>query len=94
MNLVFQWASAPFNASGGPFPDVDFAGLTARSINSDTRIDAYSAITTMNNGGAVGLSAFNQGPVVVPVPEPSTAVLMILGLAGASWRRCRGLARM
>jgi hypothetical protein len=80
VNLVFKWTGAPFNSAGGPFQDVDFAGLTARSINSDVRIDAYSGITTMNNGAAGGLSAFNQGPVAVPVPEPSTAVLVILGL--------------
>ena len=95
INLVFEWTGAPFNASGGPFPDVDFAGVSARSINSDTRIDAYSGVTTMNNGLAVGLAAYNQGPVAVPVPEPSTGVLVILGfgLAGATLRTRRGLAR-
>jgi hypothetical protein len=100
VNLVFKWIDAlPFNALGGPFQDVDFAGLTARSISSDTRIDGYAAITTINNGAAVGLPAFDQGPVAVPVPEPSeraTGVLMMLafGVAGATLRTRRGLARI
>jgi hypothetical protein len=92
VNLVFRWDSAPFNASGGPFADVDFAGLRARSIYSLVGIDAYSAVTQINNGATSGLPAYNQGPVGVPVPEPSTAALVILGLglAGATRRTRRG----
>ena len=73
--------------SGGPFADVSFAGLTARSISSDVRADGYSARTTINNGFATGLLTFDRGPVAVPVPEPSAEVAMILALAGASWRK-------
>ena len=91
-NLVFQWAGAAFNASGGPFADVDFAGLTARSSNGETTIDGYAGVTTINNGAATGLAAYNQGEVAVPVPEPSIGLLMILGfgLAGAKLRTRRG----
>jgi hypothetical protein len=89
-NLVFRWDGSPFNASGGPFADVSFSGLTARSVFSQVGIDAYSAISQINNGIATGLAAYNQGPVGVPVPEPTTAALVVLGLglAGAA-RRAR-----
>jgi hypothetical protein len=95
VNLVFEWIGLPFNASGGPFADVSFAGLTARSVNGDVRLDGYSAITAINNGAAVGQPAFNLGSVAVPVPEPSTAALVMLGLglAGATSRARRGPAR-
>jgi hypothetical protein len=92
-NLVFRWSGAPFNASGGPFADVDFAGLTARSIYSATTLDAYVAQSTINNGAATGQKEFNMGAVAVPegvaVPEPATWALMILGfgLAGTTLRR-------
>ena len=41
-NLVFKWKGSPFNAAGGPFADVTFAGLTARSSFAGTRLDGYS----------------------------------------------------
>jgi hypothetical protein len=91
-NLVFRWSGGPFNASAGPFADVDFAGLTARSIYSGTVLDGYVAQTTINNGAATGQKEFNMGAVAVPegvvIPEPTTWALMILGfgLAGAALR--------
>jgi hypothetical protein len=92
-NLVFRWKGAPFNASGGPFADVSFAGLTARSIFSGTRLDGYSASVVVNNGAATGFPALNSGAVAVAdgvfaVPEPGAWALMILGfgLAGAALR--------
>ena len=100
VNLVFRWIGAPFNASGGPFPDVDFAGLTARSIYSGTTLDGYVALTTINNGAATGQKDFNAGAVAVAapgavIPEPATWGLMIMGfgLAGATLRGRRRLAQ-
>lgn len=84
VNLVFRWIGAPFNASGGPFADVDFSGLTARSIYSATVLDAYVAQTTINNGAATGLKEYNAGAVAVAaaIPEPGTWAMMILGFGG------------
>ena len=93
VNLVFEWTGLPFNASGGPFPDVSFAGLSARSTNSTVVLDGYAATTQINNGAATGRPAFNSGEVGVPVPEPSTAGLVLLGLVGAALRARRGHAR-
>jgi hypothetical protein len=86
VNLVFRWIGAPFNASGGPFADVDFAGLTARSIFSATSLDGYVAVTTINNGAATGQKELNTGAVGVPtavIPEPASWALLILGFGGA-----------
>jgi len=97
-NLVFRWTGAPFNAVGGPFADVDFAGLTARSTYSGVTLDGFTAVTVTNNGAATGFPAFNTGFVGVPlgvaVPEPTAWMLMIggLGLAGAMVRRQRALS--
>ena len=91
-NLVFRWKGAPFNASGGPFADVSFAGLTARSTVNTVVLDGYSAVTTTNNGAATGRPAYNSGEVGVPVPEPATAGLVLLGLVGAALRARRGQA--
>jgi PEP-CTERM motif len=86
-NLVFTWTGAPFNASGGPFADVSFAGLTAKSIYSGVQNDGFSAMAVTNNGSATGDLSFNSGRVGVPmasvVPEPGTWALMILGFGGA-----------
>jgi hypothetical protein len=86
VNLVFRWTNGPFNATGGPFADVDFAGLTARSIYSNTTLDGYVALTTINNGAATGQKDFNAGAVGVPlavaVPEPATWAMLILGFGG------------
>ncbi|HEY9235013.1 MULTISPECIES: PEPxxWA-CTERM sorting domain-containing protein [Phenylobacterium] len=97
-NLVFTWTGAPFNAAGGPFADVSFAGLTAHSIYSAVQKDGFSAKAVTNNGAATGDEAFNIGRVGVPmasvVPEPAAWALMILGfgVAGASLRARRRLA--
>lgn len=85
-NLVFLWVGAPFQAAGGPFPDTDFAGLTARSIFGGVGVDGFSARTVTNNGAATGKPASNSGFVGVPrdivVPEPASWALMIVGFAG------------
>jgi PEP-CTERM motif-containing protein len=62
-----------------------------------TALDGYSAVTQSNNGLATGRPAYNQGEVAVPfgtpVPEPSTAGLVLVGLVGAALRARRGHAR-
>jgi hypothetical protein len=101
-NLVFKWKGAPFNASGGPFADVSFSGLTARSVYSGVRNDGFSAVSVVNNGSGTGLPDYEFGPVGVPdsgggsneVPEPATWALMLagFGLAGTALRTRRKLA--
>ncbi len=91
-NLVFKWIGAPFEASGGPFADVTFAGLTAKSIFSDQTLDGFSAVGVINSGLATGHPKYDQGEVGVPLsslitsgggtPEPSTWAMMILGFGG------------
>ena len=92
-NLVFTWVGSPFNATGGPFSDVSFSGLAARSIYGGSRLDGFSAKATVNNGAATGELAFNTGLVGVPapIPEPATWALLIsgFGLAGAMLRQRR-----
>lgn len=93
-NLVFTWTGQPFNASGGPFADVSFAGLTARSTYNLVLKDGFSAMAVTNNGAATGDMTLNSGRVGVPasvIPEPSAWTLMILGFgfAGASLRAHR-----
>ena len=86
VNLVFRWIGAPFQASGGPFADVSFAGLTARSIFSGSKLDGYVGQTTINNGAATGMKEFNAGAVGVAaavIPEPASWALLILGFGGA-----------
>ena len=84
-NLVFKWKGAPFQTSGGPFADVDFAGLKATSIYGAAKVGAFSALAVVNNGKAVGMLTTNGGFVGVPnavVPEPATWAMMILGFGG------------
>ena len=96
-NLVFTWAGASFNASGGPFPDVSFAGLTARSTNSAVALGSFSALTVNNNGFATGTPVNTLGFVGVAaqsppvIPEPATWATMLLGFGamGAALRRRR-----
>ncbi|MBW8816198.1 MAG: PEPxxWA-CTERM sorting domain-containing protein [Caulobacterales bacterium] len=85
LNLVFRWTGSPFQVAGGPYPDLDFSGLTARSTYGGVGVDGYAAKTVTNNGKAAGLLAFNSGEVGVPttVPEPATWAMLILGFGGA-----------
>ncbi len=95
VNLVFTYHGPPFNASGGPFPDVNFNGIGAQSTFGKFALGVFSAQAVKNNGlgpGGTGTPAYNTGYVTVPealVPEPMTWALMILGfgLAGGALRR-------
>lgn len=50
------------------------------------RMDAYGAFTVINNGPAQGSLALNSGstavPLAIPVPEPASWALMIVGFGG------------
>jgi hypothetical protein len=85
-NLVFRWKGGPFQVSGGPFPDIDFSGLSARSTFGGAKVGGFSALAVTNNGKAAGLLTFNSGFVGVPeavVPEPASWAMLILGFGGA-----------
>jgi hypothetical protein len=101
VNLVFTYHGPDFDASGGPFADINFNGLKAQSTFSDLVRGVFSAKAVKNNGvgpGGAGTPAFNTGFVTVPggtgVPEPGVWAMMIMGfgLAGASLRRRRATA--
>jgi hypothetical protein len=102
-NLVFRFTGAPFRVSGGPYAEIDFTGLSARSIFGGLGEDTFAAITVKNNPdntpGGAGTPIFDQGFVTVPaaqavVPEPAAWALMIMGFgaAGAMLRRRREMA--
>jgi hypothetical protein len=82
-NLVFTWNGPDFNATGGPFTDVDFNGLSALSTFSGTRLDGFAALAVKNNE-VPGTLTINAGSVLVPsaIPEPASWALMILGFGG------------
>lgn len=91
-NLVLRWDGAPL-FTVGPHPAFDFT-FEAISIFGDRTIDGFTALTVKNNGDAIGLPIYTQGPAGVPlgaVPEPSTWAMMILGFGGlgAMMRRRR-----
>ena len=97
VNLVFTYTGAPFNATGGPFEDVNFEGFSALSTLNGRALDGFAAVAVKNNDGAATLTpTFNAGSVLVPagIPEPATWGLMILGFGGvgALMRRRRDLA--
>ena len=84
-NLVFTWEGGPFQNTGGPFADTDFAGLSAASTFSNSTLDGFAAVAVTNNGSAQGQPTFNDGFVGVPrvgVPEPAAWALMVLGFGG------------
>ncbi len=92
-NLVFTYHGTGMNTSAGPFPPVDFSGLSAQSIYSDLAIGAFSAVAIKNNGigpGGAGTTTFNTGSVTVPgaIPEPATWMMMVMGfgMLGAGLR--------
>ncbi len=89
-NLVFTYTGAPFNASSGPFGQVNFSGLSARSIYGGLGADIFAALTTKNNPdgtpGGTGTPIFDTGyitvPAPAPIPEPATWAMMIIGFGG------------
>jgi hypothetical protein len=85
INLVFTYTGPPFNATGGPFADTNFNGLSALSTFSGVGLDGFAAVAVKNNdGSATGTPTFNAGTVQVPagIPEPATWGMMILGFGG------------
>ena len=92
-NLVFTYVGPDLRTMDGPFDPLNFNGLGALSIYSQTRIDAFTAFTIKNNPDDVENTLTVQvGQDLVPtIPEPATWAMMIggLGLVGASMRRRR-----
>jgi len=74
--------------------NIDFGGLSARSILGGVAHDGFSALTVKVGGNEVGTRVYSIGQVGVPVgvPEPAAWALMLGGfsLVGASVRRRRG----
>ena len=97
VNLVFTYHGPDFQASGGPYSDINFNGLSAQSIYGNFAQGIFSAQAVKNNGvgpGGAGTPAYNTGFVTTPggaVPEPAVWAMMItgFGLAGVSLRRRR-----
>lgn len=99
-NLVFTWDGPDFHTSGGPFADIDFNGLGAKSTLGGLAESFFAVNAIKNNGtgpGGAGTLATNQGFVTVPgvIPEPATWAMMIggFGMVGATMRRRRAAAK-
>jgi hypothetical protein len=95
-NLVFTWNGPDFAASGGPFFALELDGLSALSTYSGHQADGFAAVTVSNVGAAAGTVVTNAGTVEVPVPEPASWALLLLGFGGVgAWlRRVRPRAHL
>jgi hypothetical protein len=86
-NLVFTYSGPDLRTSGGPFDQIDFGGLSARSIFGGMGRDVFAALTVKNNpAGETGTPIYDTGLVTVPVspiPEPATWAMMIIGFGSA-----------
>lgn len=71
--------------------NIDFAGLTARSVLGGVTHDGFSAVTVKVDGNEIGTKVYSIGQVGVPtgVPEPAAWTMMLggFGLVGAAARR-------
>ena len=76
-NDGFQWGRIDFNVVGAGSTDVTGAAGAGQIVNGDAVVDAAFTTATINVAG---------GPVI---PEPTTAGLLALGLAGLVARRRR-----
>ena len=87
-NLVFTWIGPDFAASGGPFVALQLDGLSALSTYSGHLPDGFAAVTVNNVGAAAPTVVTNAGTVDVPVPEPGTWAMLLLGFGGVgAWLR-------
>jgi len=89
-NLVFTYNGPDFDSAHGPFPSIDFNGLSAKSIYGGMQAGVFAALTVKNNPdgtpGGTGTAIFDTGSITVPfasgVPESATWALMIMGFGG------------
>lgn len=90
-NLVFTYTGPDLRTTDGPFASLNFNGLGAVSIFSQTRRDAFTTFTIKNNPEDVENTLLVQlGQDLVPtIPEPGTWAMMIggFGIVGATMRR-------
>ncbi len=75
----------------GPFPEFSDVLAFGALIRLSTSGDPIAVRGGMSAGRAVPLTFISEGALTVPIPEPSTALLMLVGLAGLGWRRDIGL---
>jgi len=88
-NLRFTYTGAATQ----DLSNINFGGLTARSILGGISVDGFSAITVKSAGVANGTNVYSVGLAGVPfgVPEPAVWAMMLGGfcLAGVTIRRRR-----
>ncbi len=96
-NLVFTYTGLDFQTTpapaGSPYNPIDFTGLSAQSLYAAGGLGPFGAVTSQNEGSAVGSLVYTIGTVGVPaIPEPATWGMLMLGfgvIGGAARSRFR-----
>ena len=74
------------------FPDGSFSGTTAEDRFMGVTFEGgIRSIFVSNSGGGIELDHIQYG-AMVPIPEPGSWALMLLGMAGVAWRAGRARA--